>query len=68
MPHLADLLVQAKADIERSQDIEALEFVRVEYLGKKGHFTQQMTALRDLAPDARPAAGAVINQVKQEVQ
>ncbi|MBT9433106.1 phenylalanine--tRNA ligase subunit alpha [Candidatus Sodalis endolongispinus] len=67
MPHLADLVVQAKADIERSQDIEALELVRVEYLGKKGHFTQQMMALRDLAPDARPAAGAVINQAKQDV-
>lgn len=68
MPHLANLVVQAKADIKRSQDIEALELVRVEYLGKEGHFTQQMTALRDLAPDARPTAGAVINQAKQEVQ
>ncbi|WP_406705974.1 phenylalanine--tRNA ligase subunit alpha [Sodalis sp.] len=68
MPHLAELVVQAKAAIEQSQDMDALELVRVEYLGKKGHFTQQMQALRDLAPDARPAAGAVINQAKQDVQ
>ncbi|AHF74168.1 phenylalanyl-tRNA synthetase subunit alpha [Candidatus Sodalis pierantonius str. SOPE] len=68
MPHLAELVVQAKAAIEQSQDMDALELVRVEYLGKKGHFTQQMTALRDLASDARPVAGAVINQAKQDVQ
>ncbi|MGL9723819.1 phenylalanine--tRNA ligase subunit alpha [Sodalis sp. (in: enterobacteria)] len=68
MPHLAELVVQAKAAIEQSQDMNALELVRVEYLGKKGHFTQQMQALRDLALDARPAAGAVINQAKQDVQ
>ncbi|WMQ73598.1 MAG: Phenylalanine--tRNA ligase alpha subunit [Sodalis sp.] len=68
MPHLAELVMQAKVAIEQSQDMATLELVRVEYLGKKGHFTQQMTALQDLAPDARPAAGAVINQAKQDVQ
>ncbi|HGJ5892106.1 MAG TPA: phenylalanine--tRNA ligase subunit alpha, partial [Arsenophonus apicola] len=68
MPHLAELVVQAKAAIEQSQDMNALESVRIEYLGKKGHFTQKMTALLDLAPTARPAAGAVINQAKQDVQ
>ncbi|UVK76965.1 MAG: phenylalanine--tRNA ligase subunit alpha [Sodalis sp. Ffu] len=68
MPHIADLVVQAKATIEQSQDMDTLESVRVEYLGKKGHLTQQMTTLRDLPPDKRPKAGAVINQAKQDVQ
>src|SRR5471030_3132911 len=68
MPHLADLVVQAKAAIENAQDIGALDNVRVEYLGKKGHFTQQMTTLRDLPAEERPAAGAVINQAKLAVQ
>ncbi|KYP97469.1 phenylalanyl-tRNA synthetase [Sodalis-like endosymbiont of Proechinophthirus fluctus] len=68
MAHLTELVVQAKAAIEQSQDMDALELVRIEYLGQKGHFAQQMTALRNLVPDARPAAGAVINQAKQDVQ
>lgn len=68
MLHLAELIMRAKAAIEQSQDMDTLESVRVEYLGKKGHFTQKIRALRDLASDARPAAGAVINQAKQDVQ
>lgn len=68
MRHLADLLVKAKTAIEESQNMSTLERVRIEYLGKKGYFTQKITALRDLAPDARPAAGAVINKAKQDLQ
>ncbi|MDR5610143.1 MULTISPECIES: phenylalanine--tRNA ligase subunit alpha [unclassified Arsenophonus] len=63
MPHLIELVAQAKAAIEKAQDVAALDSVRVEFLGKKGHLTLQMSTLRDL-----PAAGAVINQAKQQVQ
>ncbi|MBS9438081.1 phenylalanine--tRNA ligase subunit alpha [Photorhabdus noenieputensis] len=67
MPHLAELVAKARAAIEDAQDVAALDLVRVEYLGKKGHLTLQMSSLRDLPVEERPAAGAVINQAKQEV-
>lgn len=44
MPHLAELVAQAKAAIEEAQDVAALDSVRVEYLGKKGHLTLQMSS------------------------
>ncbi|WP_434524567.1 phenylalanine--tRNA ligase subunit alpha [Photorhabdus asymbiotica] len=68
MPHLAELVAKAKAAVEDAQDVAALDLVRVEYLGKKGHLTLQMSSLRDLPAEERPAAGAVINQAKQEIQ
>ncbi|MEE3649399.1 MULTISPECIES: phenylalanine--tRNA ligase subunit alpha [unclassified Brenneria] len=68
MPHLAELVAKARTAIEEAGDISALDNVRVEYLGKKGHLTLQMTTLRELPAEERPAAGAVINQAKQEVQ
>lgn len=68
MPHLIELVAQAKAAIEKAQDVAALDSVRVEFLGKKGHLTLQMSTLRDLPAEERPAAGAVINQAKQQVQ
>ncbi|QLK88571.1 phenylalanine--tRNA ligase subunit alpha [Arsenophonus endosymbiont of Aphis craccivora] len=68
MPHLIELVEQAKAAIEKAQDVAALDSVRVEFLGKKGHLTLQMSTLRDLPAEERPAAGAVINQAKQQVQ
>lgn len=68
MSQLAELVKRARVAVEEAQDITALDAVRVEYFGKKGHFTLQMTALKDLSAEARPAAGAVINEAKQQVQ
>ncbi len=69
MSHLAELVASAKAAISQASDVAALDNVRVEYLGKKGHLTLQMTTLRELLPpEERPAAGAVINEAKEQVQ
>jgi phenylalanyl-tRNA synthetase alpha chain len=48
--------------------MQALDQIRVQYLGKKGYFTEQMKALGKLSPEERPAAGQVINQAKDKVQ
>lgn len=68
MQQLEDVVGQAKAEIEGVSDIAALDEIRVKYLGKKGFFTEQMKGLGALSPEERPAAGAVINQAKQQVQ
>ncbi len=68
MSHLAELVASATAAINQASDVAALDNVRVEYLGKKGHLTLQMTTLRELPPEERPAAGAVINEAKEQVQ
>lgn len=54
MSHLAELVASAKAAISQASDVAALDNVRVEYLGKKGHLTLQMTTLRELPPEERP--------------
>ncbi|MGP1953615.1 MAG: tRNA ligase subunit PheS family protein, partial [Arsenophonus sp. NC-QC1-MAG3] len=41
---------------------------RVKFLGKKSHLTLQISTLRDLPAEERPAAGEAINKAKQEVQ
>ncbi|HEH9418431.1 MAG: phenylalanine--tRNA ligase subunit alpha [Aeromonas sp.] len=68
MQQLEEVVGQAKADIEGVSDIATLDEIRVKYLGKKGFFTEQMKGLGALSAAERPAAGAVINQAKQQVQ
>ncbi|EKP0261326.1 phenylalanine--tRNA ligase subunit alpha [Aeromonas sobria] len=68
MQQLEEVVGQAKADIEGVSDIATLDEIRVKYLGKKGFFTEQMKGLGALSAEERPAAGAVINQAKQQVQ
>ncbi len=45
---------------------EALEALRVEYLGKKGHIAELMKGLRDV--EDKKAAGQLINTLKTEVE
>ncbi|WP_421305060.1 phenylalanine--tRNA ligase subunit alpha [Aeromonas veronii] len=68
MQQLEEVVGQARAEIEGVSDIATLDEIRVKYLGKKGFFTEQMKGLGALSAAERPAAGAVINQAKQQVQ
>lgn len=65
---LTSLVERAQAEIERSDDLAALDAVRVAYLGKKGELTEQLKGLGKLSAEERPQAGAAINAAKQTVQ
>ncbi|MCO7223774.1 phenylalanine--tRNA ligase subunit alpha [Pleionea sp. CnH1-48] len=68
MSSLEALVTAGKEAIEQAQDLQSLEQVKVEYLGKKGLITQQMKQLGGLPKEERPAYGQKINQAKQAVQ
>ena len=58
----------ARAALEGAHDAQALDALRVDYLGKKGSITALLKGLSALAPRDRPAAGARINALKRELQ
>jgi phenylalanyl-tRNA synthetase alpha chain len=68
MENLEPLTNEAKAAINAADDSATLEQLRVDYLGKKGHITALLKGLGKLSAEERPAAGAQINVVKQELQ
>ncbi|MBW2939672.1 phenylalanine--tRNA ligase subunit alpha [Zhongshania aquimaris] len=65
MENLEGLAAEAAAKISAATDAQALDQVRVEYLGKKGHITALLKGLGGLSAEERPAAGAEINRVKE---
>jgi phenylalanyl-tRNA synthetase alpha chain len=65
---LDKLLDNATQAISQSQDLAALDSVRVAYLGKKGEITSKLKSLGQISPDLRPAAGQAINQIKLRIQ
>ncbi len=65
---LESLLKQATLSIRQSDNMAALDAVRVAYLGKKGEITAQLKNLGQLPAEERPAAGQAINQVKVRIQ
>lgn len=68
MPALAELVDQAKQAITAAADLQALDQLRVNYLGKKGLLTEQLKQLGSLPHEQRREAGQEINKAKQAVQ
>lgn len=62
------LLAEALKAIENASDERALDDLRVQYLGKKGSFTELLKSLGKLPPEDRPAAGEGINLAKKKLQ
>jgi phenylalanyl-tRNA synthetase alpha chain len=65
---LTALTGQALAEVAACTGLAALEDVRVRWLGKKGVLTERLKGLGALTASERPAAGARINQAKEELQ
>lgn len=60
VPGLQQALAQASS-------LEAVEDLRIQYLGRKGLLAGLMSGLGALAPDERPAVGKVANEVKTDL-
>jgi phenylalanyl-tRNA synthetase alpha chain len=63
----SQLIEAARAEIEAASAPEALEEVRVRYLGRRGRLTLMMRELGALDPDARRRAGAELNDAKDRI-
>ncbi len=68
MENLDALVSQALEAVQRAEDVNALEQIRVLYLGKKGELTQVMKSLGNMSAEDRPKVGALINAAKDRVQ
>lgn len=58
----------ALAAIKSANDAQALQDVRVKYLGKKGEVTALLKGLGKLSPEERPKMGALVNEVRQALE
>jgi phenylalanyl-tRNA synthetase alpha chain len=55
---------EASGEISEAADLDALEQVRIKYLGRKGKLTLALRSIGRLPADERPAVGGLINEVK----
>jgi phenylalanyl-tRNA synthetase alpha chain len=65
---LATLQVTAQDAIAQAPTLEALEQLRVNYLGKKGEVSKILGGMGKLSAEERPAIGAAANVVKDAIQ
>lgn len=62
------LVKEATEAIEKSEDLKALDDLRVKYLGKKGEITSLKKNISKLPNEEKPMAGKLINETSKEVE
>ncbi|MBQ3599811.1 MAG: phenylalanine--tRNA ligase subunit alpha [Lachnospiraceae bacterium] len=65
---LKSLKESALAQIHGAQHLEALNDVRVAFLGKKGELTSVLKSMKDVAPEDRPKIGQLVNEAREEIE
>ena len=69
MKELMQKLREAATEaIEKADDVDALEALRVRYLGKKGELTAILKQMGGLSADERPVMGQMANQLRAELE
>jgi len=65
---LVSLKTEAEAAVRQAADKEALEAVRVQYIGRKGgRISEIMRGLKDLPHEDKPVVGALANEIQNAI-
>lgn len=62
------IATRARAEVERAATPAALEEIRLRFLGRRGELTLALRGVGQLPAEARPAAGARGNEVREAVE
>ena len=65
---LLSLQSASRQDIDAAADMDALEALRVRYLGKKGELTAILKQMGKLSAEERPIIGQLANQIRAELE
>ncbi len=59
---------QALAKISEATGLDALNDIRVAYLGKKGELTEVLKGMKDVPAEDRPMVGAMVNETRAAIE
>jgi phenylalanyl-tRNA synthetase alpha chain len=65
---LADIRAAAIAAIQAADSVDAIEEIRIKYLGRKGSLTLLLRSLGNIPAEQRAAAGKRANEFKNEIE
>ena len=65
---LEELKQIALEKIKSVEELDALNELRVAYLGKKGELTQMLKAMKDVSDEERPKIGQMVNQTREIIE
>ena len=68
MSDMEHRMEEIREALSRAVSDDALQELRVRYLGKKGEITAMMKQMRNLSPEERPAFGSKVNALRAKAE
>lgn len=65
---LKKIMDDAIAQIEKSEQLDKLNEIKVSFLGKKGELTSVLKAMKEVAPEDRPKVGQMVNEARTIIE
>lgn len=65
---LATIRQNAMKQIAAAASMEALNDLKVSYLGKKGQLTEVLKGMKNVSAEERPAVGQMVNDARKEIE
>lgn len=65
---LQNIELAAKQELEKVQDSQGLESLRVKFLGKKGELTAILKQMATLTAEERPVIGQLANKIRSDIE
>ena len=62
------IVSEAMAQLEKVEELDILNNIRVSYLGKKGELTSVLKSMKDVAPEDRPVVGQMVNDARVKLE
>ena len=59
---------EAMRQMEEAKELNALNDVRVAFLGKKGELTAVLKGMKDVSPEDRPMVGQLVNETREAIE
>ncbi len=64
---LKRIMDTALEQIDMAEQLDKLNDIKVNFLGKKGELTSLLKSMKDLAPEERPGAGQMVNEARARI-
>ena len=65
---LQAIKLSVESALKDADTLEALEEIRIKYMGKKGELTAVLKGMGKLTPEERPVIGALANEIRQNLE
>ena len=65
---LEDIIAGARKNLEEASDLNAVNDIRVNMLGKKGQLTTVLKSMKDVDPADRPKVGQLVNEAREKIE